>query len=228
MSPARLIRPYEHLPYDPLIWVKYLRAFRERHHHRPLPKIPHTPKCLFELEKVLVAADMFTEEFRQLAVEAIEDGPETGEVLSREESYRLRRALLLFELYCQFFRQHHGHRDAGRNGRVAEQMSFLQSISLFLLGELDAVYGVVDEIVLGHFRVFCCGGRVSHPLRPGMQSTPSPAIVGYLYSHGLVYLHHLVKDQYGRGCFATEACECCFGGQTNRFFNLPIMKSIKH
>ncbi|RYP22815.1 hypothetical protein DL767_008961 [Monosporascus sp. MG133] len=109
------------------------------------------------------------------------------------ESYRIRRALLLFQLYCTLFYQSPNYLDAFFNGRVSEQISFLQLLQTFLVAELDGVYGMTEWIASIDIGVAWILTRKPAPLRPGLGAVPGGAKFEYFMTHDYKY-----RDFMGR------------------------------
>ncbi|KAI1662314.1 hypothetical protein F4813DRAFT_344115 [Daldinia decipiens] len=114
---------------------------------------------------------------------------------SEVESYRIRRALLLFELYCTLFHSYNPHGSSKQhNGRVSEQMLFLQSLQPFLLTELDAIYGMIECHLDWNWRLHGIICRTSLPLHPGHGVRPGGETLEYIMSQGLELLAQEASD----------------------------------
>ncbi len=206
-----------------LSWLRWSSAFRRRSEATPPPSIPIDTESLVYLDELLAAVDWFAGRILPIISEACRLSFDGSDRFWPSESYRIRRALVLYQLYCELFFQSSQDRDFEFNGRVTEQAQFLQGLHPFLVGELEAIYRMIEIVVFRHYK-FCCTGRKTWALQPvvpyNIHNMPL-AGMEYFCSRGLVYLKEkMTRVPYGEGKLSDDA-----GGiahADSRFFNYPI------
>ncbi|ORY61651.1 uncharacterized protein BCR38DRAFT_440808 [Pseudomassariella vexata] len=199
---SRTLRPFER---GPMAFVRWIRKFQARSDDTPLPALPRTVQTLNSLDQIIDSIEFWMIRFHHsltivyggnlcdITLAVLQNTSWENEYsFTSVENYRIRRALLLFQLYCVLFHQPADHRDHSFNGRVAEQALFLQSLQPFMIAELDGVYGMIEWILASHFRISWHISRRSTAMVPGSQSRPGGAKLEHVMSRGLLELRQLI------------------------------------
>jgi hypothetical protein len=161
------IKPYrgQYFAKYGMIRPGWISRFRQAVETSPLPRIPMKDRnvdTLVFLEEVFVAVEWFLEKIQSsitfvcglprvaAQINGQASGSETFDTTTMEpdEDYRMVRALLLFHLFCELFFK--PPTEESQSAQVAEQMSFLKALKPFQVGELDAVYGMVEDLIVRH------------------------------------------------------------------------------
>ncbi|RYP83093.1 hypothetical protein DL770_005434 [Monosporascus sp. CRB-9-2] len=174
--------------WDLVFWHGWLKEFKYHSGAAALPEITISVGTLLEIHTILDTIEFWMrrfhyhltciykdvdEEVMSTAVLVSDKTWHDEHSFSEVESYRIRRALLLFQPYCNLFHQSPNYLDTFFNGRVSEQISFLQSLQTFLVAELDGVYGMIEWIASINIGVAWILTRKS--ARSGPDSGPYPA-----------------------------------------------------
>ncbi|RYP58510.1 hypothetical protein DL769_008926 [Monosporascus sp. CRB-8-3] len=196
--------------WDPTFWHGWLKDFKYRSDAAALPEIPISVGTLLKIRTILDTIEFWMRRFHyhlsfiyksddeQVMSTALLVSDKTWHdehSFSEVESYRIRRALLLFQLYCTLFHQPPDYLHTFFNGRVSEQISFLQSLQTFLVAELDGVYGMIEWIASGDIGVAWILTRKSAPLRPGLGAVPGGAKFEYFMSLGLITMRQFIMPR---------------------------------
>ncbi|KAI0888342.1 uncharacterized protein GGS22DRAFT_198118 [Annulohypoxylon maeteangense] len=225
-------------------YAHWLKEFVERSDNTPLPEIPRTPEALKYIESLFVAirfwkGRLHLDRSKTYDLESFDDAEDKimrgkkdsadEHSFSSVESYRICRALLIYELFCMLFQR---HPDTFYNGRVSEQMLFIQALQPFLLNELDAVYGMIECHLAALWRMGSSICRKAVPLDPGRHVTPSSVGLESFMSTGLIELFNmLTSDEFDAGFYATDQAAIddyfCWWEEAQRldanvFFNTPL------
>ncbi|KAI0113075.1 hypothetical protein F4814DRAFT_333442 [Daldinia grandis] len=238
----------------PQMYANWIKEFSKQGGDTMLPIIPRTLRVLKHIQLLLQTVESwvgrlhynFSRSYPSQDPQSFERFLETRDMVmvcgrdsqdehsfSTVESYRIRRALLLFELYSTLF---HCHRSNGsrkqHNGRVSEQMLFFQSLQPFLLTELDAIYGMIESCLDWYWRLYGVPCRISLPLYPGHGIRPGGETLEYVMSRGLESLMQEVFDginrtppyEYNDSDAIERYCIRCMAHNPigNSFFTAPL------
>ncbi|RYP06604.1 hypothetical protein DL764_003056 [Monosporascus ibericus] len=118
-----------------------------------------------------------------------------GHSFSKVESYRTRRALLLFQFYCTLSHQSPNYLDTFFSGRVSKQISFLQSPQTLLVAELDGVYEMIEWIASIYIGVAWILTLKSAPLRPGLGAVSGGTKFEYVMSLGVITMRQFIMPR---------------------------------
>ncbi|KAI1458756.1 hypothetical protein F4805DRAFT_423532, partial [Annulohypoxylon moriforme] len=242
-------KPFEHENRDRGAeeYAAWLKDFSGRRDNTAPPAIPRTVETLKYIQRLLEAVEFWLRRFHldRSRTYAHEDFYEVQDCIIRQdmdcndehsfdnvESYRIRRALLLFQLYCVLFRLSRRREQTAWNGHVTEQMLFLQTLPPFLLIELDGVYGMIECHLAANWQMGGSICRKAVPLHPGQSIVNSGSKLEYIVSKGLVRNRdYLLSDEFHAGFYESQqdakddyGCVCSelprlYG---NRFFTTPV------
>ncbi|KAI1205566.1 uncharacterized protein F4807DRAFT_464652 [Annulohypoxylon truncatum] len=240
-------RPFEQIDNGPRQYALWLKEFIERSEDRALPEIPYTIQTLQYIRRLLESIEFWIRRIHLDRSKTYKLGSaartmelvlyhhldnEDEHSFNRIESYRIRRALLIYQLYCMLFR--HSKRRYGMfpQRRIPEQMLFLQSLQPFLLKELDAVYGMVECHLAAIWRMGTSICRKATPLHPGLFAVPSGSRLEYIMGLGLLGIKRLLlHDEFHAGLDASDEDVIddydCWGREfpgdlTEGFFTRPL------
>lgn len=230
-------RPFDkgHVEYS-----NWLVEFKQRNDNTNLPKIPQNIKVLRFIRQLLDSIQFWLCRFHF-------DRSKTYGIINRDEnspfvdqhsfteveSYRICRALLIFQLFSTLFRYSKNRPETSYDCRIGEQMLFMQSLQPFLLKELDAVYGMIECSLAATWHMGESICRKAEPLNPGQGATFNGEKLEYIMSTGLLKTHRLLtKDIFDAGYYSSaesakddyqNSCEQFPDGIGNRFFTRALM-----
>ncbi|KAI1651168.1 uncharacterized protein F4817DRAFT_366746 [Daldinia loculata] len=244
--------PFANSKNGPRTYANWIKEFSKRSDDAMLPTIPRTLESLSRIQLLLQSVESwvgrlhynFSRSYPSQDPQSFESFLRTQDMVivhgkdsqdehsfSAVESYRIRRALLLFELYCTLFHCSNPCRNGKQhNVRVSEQMLFLQSLQPFLLTELDAIYGMIECYLDWNWHLYGIPCRISLPLHPGHNVEPGGETLEYIMSKGLESLIREVSDdmvppyEYNDFGAIERYCARCivYDPTGNSFFTAPL------
>ncbi|KAI0846136.1 hypothetical protein F5Y00DRAFT_244639 [Daldinia vernicosa] len=237
----------------PQMYANWIKEFSNRSDDTMLPAIPRTLASLSRIQLLLQTVESwvgrlhfnFSRSYPSQDPQSFETFLRTQEMVllhgsdsqdehsfSAVESYRIRRALLLYELYCTlfFYYNHNTPNRKKRDGRVPEQMLFFQSLQPFLLAELDAIYGMIEGYLDWSWRLYEIPCRVSLPLYPGRGVRSAGETLEFIMSKGLeslareVFNPRFMPEGYTDEVAIHMYCLRCMSQNPtgNSFFTTPL------
>ncbi|KAI2466863.1 hypothetical protein F4781DRAFT_334164 [Annulohypoxylon bovei var. microspora] len=241
-------RPFEASNDGPKQYANWIKAFIQRRDGTYPPQIPGIMRTLQYIRRLLGSVQFWMRRFQFDRSKTYELGSyadtkksiiyedkdhDDEQSFDEVESYRIRRSLLMFQLYCTLFQFSNRRTVTFFNGRVSEQMLFLQSLQPFLLAELDAVYGMIECHVAGNWHIATSICRKATPLQPGQNAVPGGQKLEYIMSLGLPSIEReLKRDVFDAGFDSTDQaamddykCVCEEHDNSsvgNRFFTTPM------